>query len=153
MRVPWRRGFALPHLQATTSAYRASWILGVLWGVWHFPFMIYFNRDQPGLLIASLVGLTLGIAGWTIVNTWVYNNTESVLLIILLHSWNGAVQSYLILSQPSLVAQTMYTLVPWAIAALLARRYGEADLGPAPRPKWWPGRYNVEQRGEPVPAT
>lgn len=150
---PGWRGFALPHLQATTSAYRASWILGVLWGVWHFPFTIYFNRDQPGLLIGSLLGLTLGIVGWTIVNTWLYNSTESVWLLILLHGWNNTVQSYLILAQPNFLAQTLYALVPWAIAVLLERRYGQADLAPAPRPKWWPGRYPVEQRGEAPPAT
>ena len=145
---PGWRGFALPHLQAQHSAYRSSWILGVLWGIWHVPFILYFNLWQPLMLIPSLVALTLGIVGWTIVNTWVYNNTESVLLIILLHGWAGALHSYLVLSQPNFLAHTLYTLVPWAIAIFLAKRYGEEDLGPLPRPRWWPGRYDTERRGD-----
>jgi hypothetical protein len=146
---PGWRGFALPHLQATYSAYRSSWILGVLWGIWHVPFQFYYTHDQPFLLIPSMLGLTLGIVGWTIVMTWVYNNTESLWLLILMHGWNNAIQSYLILWQPNVVAHTLYGLVTWAIAVGLTWRYSEANLGPALRPKWWPRRYPVEQRGEP----
>lgn len=82
---PGWRGFALPHLQAHNTAIRSSWILGIAWGVWHIPFSVYINRGAPALLVASLVGLTLGIVGWTIVNTWIYNSTDSVLLMIVLH--------------------------------------------------------------------
>ena len=150
---PGWRGFALPHLQARNTAIRSSWILGIAWGVWHLPFSVYFNRDEPALLIGSLVGLTVGIVGWTIVNTWVYNSTRSVLLLIVLHGWSNTVQSYLILSQPRPVAQTLYMLLPWAIAIILSRRYGDDDLAAVPRPRWWPDRYPTEQRGEPRDAT
>jgi membrane protease YdiL (CAAX protease family) len=75
---PGWRGFALPHLQSKYSAVKSSWILGVLWGVWHFPSIIYYNlaTGMPAFaLIPILIGLVLGIVGWTIVNTWVYNST------------------------------------------------------------------------------
>jgi hypothetical protein len=145
---PGWRGFALPHLQAAHTAIRSSWILGILWGVWHIPFLVYFNRDQPLVLIPAMIGALLGIVGWTIVNTWLYNNTESVFLIILLHGWNIAVQSYLVNSQPNPIAWTLFSVVPWGIAAYLSRRFGEEHLGAAPRPKWWPGRFSTEQRGD-----
>lgn len=145
---PGWRGFALPHLQAQTNAYRASWMLGIGWGLWHVPFTIYFNRDEPVLLIPSFIGLTVGVVGWTIVNTWVYNSTQSVWLIMLLHGWSNTVQSYFILSQPNFLAQSVFLLLPWAMAYVLERRYGREDLAAAPRPQWWPGRYRVEQRGE-----
>lgn len=150
---PGWRGFALPHLQAHNTAIRSSWILGIAWGVWHIPFTLYFNRNDPTLLIASLVGLTVGIVGWTIVNTWIYNSTESVLLMILLHGWNVTAQSYLILSQPNMLAQTLYVLLPWAIAIYLSRRYGDDDLAAVPRPRWWPETVETEQRDEPGSAT
>lgn len=145
---PGWRGFALPHLQANNSATRSSWILGVVWGLWHLPFTVYFNREQPWVLIPALIGLTVGIVGYTIVLTWVYNNTQSVWLIILLHGWNNIVQFYLILSQPNFLAMSLYGLLPWAMAIILTKRYGDEHLGDAPRPKWWPGRYNTEARGE-----
>lgn len=149
---PGWRGFALPHLQANYSAARSSWILGLIWGVWHFPMSLYMFLEQPLMLIPNLIMLTLAIVGWTIVNTWVYNNTRSVFLIILLHGWFNTLQSYMILSQPNFLAWTLYTLIPWAMAIILAKRYGDENLGDAPRPKWWPGRYPTEQRGEAEPV-
>jgi uncharacterized protein len=143
---PGWRGFALPHLQAKNSAARASWILGFAWGLWHVPFTIYYNRDEPLLILPALLGLTFGIVGWTMVNTWIYNSTESVWLIILLHGWGNTVQSYLVLSQTNFVAHTLYGLLPWAIAIYLSKKYGDENLSDQPRPRWWPGTYPVEQR-------
>lgn len=143
---PGWRGFALPHLQANNTAIRASWILGFAWGLWHVPFTIYFNRDEPLLILPSLLGLTFGIVGWTIVNTWIYNSTRSVLLMALLHGWTNTVQSYLVLSQPSFLAKTLFAVLPWGIAIVLSKRYGDENLSDRERPKWWPGDYPVEQR-------
>ncbi|HET6313504.1 MAG TPA: CPBP family intramembrane glutamic endopeptidase [Chloroflexia bacterium] len=145
---PGWRGFALPHLQAKYSAIRSTWIVGIFWGLWHLPFAVYYNREQPALLIPALFGLTLGIVGAAIVYSWVYNSTGSVFLLILLHGWENTVRSYLILSQPNALAIALYNLVPWAIAIYLAKRYGDENLGREPRPKWWPGKYNTQQRGE-----
>lgn len=126
---PGWRGFALPRLQNRYNAETASWVLGILWGIWHFPFIIYYNY-QAGIapLAFSLLGLTLGIVGWTIVNTWVYNNTNSVLIMILLHGWSNTVQSYLVLSSNNMTAQTMYGVLPWIAAIVLLRVYGKETL-------------------------
>ncbi|GEM44682.1 CPBP family intramembrane glutamic endopeptidase [Deinococcus cellulosilyticus] len=132
--VGWR-GFALPQLQRTMNAEKASWILGILWGVWHFPFILYYNREMaPGMVLGVLVSLVLSIVGWTIVNTWVYNNTRSVLLLVLLHGWGNTVQSYLVLSTENMLAQTAYSLVPWVVAVVLLRKFGAEHLSAAPRP-------------------
>jgi membrane protease YdiL (CAAX protease family) len=143
---PGWRGFALPHLQTYRTAYQASWVLGVLWGAWHIPFTVYYNREEPFLLIPAMAGLVFGTVGWTIVLTWLYNSTRSVWLLILLHGWNNTIQSYFILSQDNDLAQVVYSLAPWAIAAYLARRCGEEHLAEVPRPTWWPGRGAGEQR-------
>lgn len=144
---PGWRGFALPHLQARNSADRSSWILGPLWGLWHLPFLVFLNLSQLLAVIPLLVALILGIVGWTIVNTWIYNSTRSVLVMILLHGWYVVVQSYLILSQSNPLIATAYSLVPWVIAILLVKRYGEENIAPVPRSRWWPGISSVEQRG------
>jgi membrane protease YdiL (CAAX protease family) len=133
---PGWRGFALPHLQSKYSAEKSSWILGVLWGVWHFPFIIYYNLSAGAgvfMLIPILVGLVLGIVGWTIVNTWIYNSTESVFLMIVLHGWYVTVQSYLVLSYQNALAQMVYGILPWALAIILLRVYGGEHLAANPR--------------------
>jgi membrane protease YdiL (CAAX protease family) len=143
---PGWRGFALPHLQARNTAARSSWILGFGWGIWHVPFTFYFNRDEPILVLPALVGLTFGIVGWTMVITWIYNSTASTWLIILLHGWNNAVQSYLVLSQTNFVAHILFGILPWGIAIFLSKRFGDENLSDRPRPRWWPGTYPVERR-------
>jgi membrane protease YdiL (CAAX protease family) len=133
---PGWRGFALPRLQSRYNAEKASWILGILWGVWHFPFIIYYTYNAGIVpLLFSFLGLTLGIVGWTIVNTWLYNNTSSVLIMILLHGWGNAVQSYLVLSSNDMTAQSLYGILPWVIAIILIRIYGKENLSHHPRPQ------------------
>jgi hypothetical protein len=150
---PGWRGFALPHLQARHSADRASWILGPVWGLWHLPFLAYLNRAEPMALIPVLFALTIGIVGWTIVNTWLYNSTRSVLLLVLVHASYVAVQSYLILSLGNPIIATIYSVVPWGIAIFLVKRYGEEHLNSRPRPQWWPGTYPIERRQGEGPAS
>jgi membrane protease YdiL (CAAX protease family) len=133
---PGWRGFALPRLQSRFNAENASWVLGILWGVWHFPFMIYYYYSAGIVpLLVSLLGLTFGIVGWTTVNTWIYNNTRSTWLAILLHGWGNAVQSYLILSSDNMAAQTLYGFLPWVLVLILFRVYGKENLSRQPRPQ------------------
>ena len=59
--------------------------------MFYIPFSVYLFRDEPTVLAANLVALTVGIVGWTIAITWVYNSTKSVLLMIVLHGWFNTV--------------------------------------------------------------
>ncbi|MEX5296273.1 CPBP family intramembrane glutamic endopeptidase [Kocuria sp. CPCC 205268] len=126
------RGYALPRLQRRHTAERASWILGVLWGLWHLPANLLgpYLRGQLSvpMVVAVLLGLTVGIVGWTIVLTWIHNNTGSLFWIIVLHGWANTVQSYLVLSSGSFTAQVAYGVLPWAIAVVVLKRCGAATL-------------------------
>jgi membrane protease YdiL (CAAX protease family) len=133
---PGWRGFALPRLQKQYNAEKSSWILGLLWGAWHIPVNLYLNPDAgPAVIIPLIVGLLLGTVGWTIVNTWVYNNTRSLLLMILLHGWTNTVQSYLVLSSGNMAAMSIFSILPWALAIYLLRKYGKENLSPTVRPQ------------------
>jgi len=133
---PGWRGFALPRLQKYYNAETSSWILGLLWGMWHIPINLYLIWDAgPAALIPMIIGLLLGTVGWTIVNTWVYNNTRSLLLMILLHGWTNTVQSYLVLSTGNMTAMTFFGVLPWALAIYLTKKYGKENLSPSLRPQ------------------
>lgn len=56
-------------------------------------------------------------------------------LMILLHGWGNAGQSYLVLASHNMTAQTLYGILPWAIAIVLIRVYGKEDLARRPRPQ------------------
>lgn len=133
---PGWRGFALPRLQKQYNAETSSWILGILWGAWHIPVNLYLNWESgPAVLIPMILGLLLGTVGWTIVNTWVYNNTGSVFLMILLHGWTNTIQSYFVLSTGNMTVMTLFGVLPWALAIYLLRKYGKENLSPTLRPQ------------------
>ena len=79
------RGFALPRLQATRSAFSASLLLGALWAAWHLPALFYRETFMAlGLLVIPML-LTIATAG-AITFTWLYNSTQgSLLMVILFH--------------------------------------------------------------------
>lgn len=132
---PGWRGFALPRLQKSFNAEKSSWILGLLWGAWHIPINVYLNLNAgPAVITSLIIGLLLGTVGWTIVNTWVYNNTRSVFVMILLHGWTNAIQSYLVLSSGNMAAMSIFSILPWALAIYLLRKYGKENLSNQTRP-------------------
>ena len=82
--VGWR-GFALPHLQRTHSAWRATVLLWIAWAVWHIP--LFGLGEGLGELGA------IGIPGWlfslllgAVLLTWIYNGTGgSIWMVALFH--------------------------------------------------------------------
>jgi len=71
------RGFALPRLQRSYSALTASLVLGVVWFAWHLPLFYTpddFHRFVPLELFA------LQVVGFTVLYTWLFNETDGSLL-------------------------------------------------------------------------
>ena len=80
---PGWRGYALPKLQGGHSALLASLILGVVWAFWHLPLMVIgqIHLSDPVYIVA-----------WTVVFTWVFNNTNgSVLIAMLMHNMHNVI--------------------------------------------------------------
>lgn len=72
---PAWRGFALPRLQKGRSALAASLILGILHIVWHWPL---FGLEYDS---TNIVPWVVGVLGFTIISTWIYNHTQGNLLL------------------------------------------------------------------------
>ena len=82
---PGWRGFALPRLQGQFGPIVGTLILGILWALWHLPGYI------GGWMSVGIFPLILSGIAFSIILTWVYNNTRgSILLMILLHSSSNA---------------------------------------------------------------
>jgi membrane protease YdiL (CAAX protease family) len=83
--IGWR-GFALPRLQRTHSAARATLFLGLMWLVWHLPAFLYLDTlEAMGLWV--LPGFAFGVLCAAVVFTWLYNSTGGSVLIVAV--WHG----------------------------------------------------------------
>lgn len=96
------RGFALPKLQETYTAFTASIILGTIHAIWHLPmaFMPGTFQSEGNFLLYILMGIALAV-----LLTWIYNNTSSVLLPMLFHGMVNTVPFFILL--PGFDMETM----------------------------------------------
>jgi membrane protease YdiL (CAAX protease family) len=67
------RGFALPRLQTTMTPFRASLVIGLLWGLWHLPVLL--GRDT-----VSLVAFLLLSFGLAFIFTWLFDGSGGSLI-------------------------------------------------------------------------
>jgi CAAX protease family protein len=88
--IGWR-GFALPRLQRDQGPLGGSLILGLLWAFWHLPYFWMPEWGTPKGTVLDIVWFVLADIALTIVYTWVFNNTKtSLLIVILVHASNDA---------------------------------------------------------------
>ena len=141
---PGWRGYALPKLQGGHSALLASLILGVVWAFWHLPLMVIGQIHLSDAVY---------IVAWTVVLTWVFNNTNgSVLIAMLMHNIHNVISGgyfSAMFSGADWVRQGWLLVALWcAVAAIvvvvngpehLSRKYTRQTLTPpeasAPTPR------------------
>jgi uncharacterized protein len=134
MEEPGWRGYLLPSLQTRFSAKKASIIVGIVWGIWHWPVFlpIYMNTlsspgGAPQAIITLLIQLILYTAGSmlseALIYTWLYNRTGSAFLCILYHVLHNNAATYMLLLFPNIgqTIPTLGTIMSWIIAIVLMR--------------------------------
>jgi membrane protease YdiL (CAAX protease family) len=77
------RGYVLPRLQSKYSALVSSLIVGVIWGIWHFPKFLAPGNDS------SFALFMVKVMADAILYTWLYNNTKGSLLLVTLFHASG----------------------------------------------------------------
>jgi uncharacterized protein len=83
---PGWRGFALPRLQRRYGPLVGSLILGPIWAFWHVPLFWAPAWNLPPTIL-NIVLFVIAATAFTIVLTWVFNNTKGSLLIaVLVHT-------------------------------------------------------------------
>lgn len=134
MEEPGWRGYLLPSLQTRMSAKKASFIIGIVWGIWHWPVFIpiYMNAldsagGVPQAAITLLIQLVLYTAGsimsQAIIYTWLYNRTGSAFLCILYHVLHNNAATYMLMLFPHAgpTIPTIGTIMSWIVAIVLLR--------------------------------
>ncbi len=132
MEEPGWRGYLLPSLQTRFNAKKASVIVAIVGGIWHWPvflpvYMIALKSAGrvPQAVITLLIQLVLYIAGslmsQALIYTWLYNRTGSTFLCILLHVMHNNLATYMLMLFPNLeqMIPTLGTIMEWLIAIVL----------------------------------
>ena len=121
---PGWRGYALPQLQVGRSALLASLILGVLWAFWHLPLMVVGEVNWSDLVLVIAVSVVL---------TWVFNNSNgSVLIVMLLHAMNNTISgsffSPMFSGADSVRQSWLLAALWWAVAIVVVVATGPEQL-------------------------
>jgi len=114
------RGFALPRLQINNNALIASVILGLIWGAWHIPSMIFFGETNTLNIIWSVANFI----PVTILFTWLYINTEGSLLLVTLFHASTQYSNNFLGTVPTMTAN----IATWVVAIITLFVFGMRNL-------------------------
>jgi len=76
------RGYALPRLMKTRSAFTSSIIIGIIWGAWHLLISLVPGANFPVPLNPFLLFVfLLNVIFISVIMTWLFNNTRGSIFI------------------------------------------------------------------------
>lgn len=136
---PGWRGFAFPEMKKKDEAYRSSLIVGVFWAIWHYPYVLYVNYISlpadfhPGAIIGieiyALFGFTMVILSGSIIFSWIYANTESLLILILFHAFQNVFPIFVMGQVVDMGPGTLIVaLFSWLVVGLITKYYGRETM-------------------------
>jgi membrane protease YdiL (CAAX protease family) len=116
-------GFATPRLLARQSPLKAGLGLGLVWALWHVLIDFRYNLNTMGnvWLPQFAIFYVATLTAYRVLMTWVYANTRSLLLAVLMHA---AYTGWLMVifpatsSQQSLLWQAAFAASLWAAVIL-----------------------------------
>jgi membrane protease YdiL (CAAX protease family) len=80
------RGYALNILQKKYAPLTAGVIVGIVWGFWHLPLMIF--SGYSGLeLVYYIVAFMVAVISCSVVITFFYNKSKNILIAMWMHFW------------------------------------------------------------------
>jgi membrane protease YdiL (CAAX protease family) len=120
-------GFAFPKMRSQIHFLPAAVLLGLLWSAWHLPVIDFLGVASPHgtYLFPFFLAFTLAMTAMRVLISWLYANTNSILLAQLLHiSSTGALvifgAAHVNASQETLW-YAVYGSVLWLVVFLLLR--------------------------------
>ncbi len=132
---PGWRGFLLPRLKVRFDGQKYIWLLGVIWAIWHYPFTIFTTlsmmQDVTSVqmivtILFTLAGNTISLIGMTFLFVWVYNNTQSVFLAILLHALVNIIPLFVLSFMEAPQVFTIFVgFIPWVLVFILRITLGK----------------------------
>ncbi len=126
------RGYALDPLLERWNAVKTSLILGIIWALWHLPLFfitgIGQNEELDRLGPIYLVNFILITIGLTFIYTWLFSNSESnVLLVLVFHGATNALSALFNIWETA-ESMTLSVVLVWVIVISLIIYYGSDNF-------------------------
>ena len=118
------RGFMLPILQDSYSALTSSAVVGVTWATWHLPLFLNATTTHGGWPLSQQLLWMVSILAGSVLWTWMYNSTGSVLAVAVFHAGINAMGIF----HPADPAALLLNGVPDPWLNLLAEVTGAVPL-------------------------
>jgi uncharacterized protein len=123
-------GFAYPKMKGKSSAVTTAVWLGVIHAVWHIVASFLGSYNDVGSYWALyFFGSSLHIVALRVLIVWVYTNTESVLLAILMHASSTGFFGILISTTMAplnwAIYYNVYGIVLCAVTFVIGIKYGK----------------------------
>jgi CAAX protease family protein len=129
--IGWR-GFALPRLQLSNGPLAASLILGVLWAFWHLPQFLVpaWAASSGGGGISGIALFVLAAVAFSVLLSWVFNNTRASLLIaVLAHTSIDAFSGTMGTVYPVAAASAWPMIIGFGVVAVVLITVTRGRLG------------------------
>ena len=122
-------GFAYPKMKGKASALSTSIYLGVIHGFWHIVADFLGNSNSfGGYWLPYFFGFCLHVLALRVLIVWVYSNTESLLLAMLMHASSTGFYGILISTTMApvnwVIYYNVYGVVLCLAASVVALKYG-----------------------------
>jgi len=126
---PGWTGFVIPRLRSRYGILTTGLITGILWGLWHFIVALWGGGTSTGnlapiLFLSQLVFYFGVLPAYRVLMVWVYDRTESLFVIIIMHGILTAVTTFIFAPPVTDAQRVIYYLVlsvaMWIIVAMVA---------------------------------
>ncbi|MGA9042893.1 MAG: CPBP family intramembrane glutamic endopeptidase [Terriglobales bacterium] len=124
-------GYAFPKMQSQNNALAPAILLGLLWSIWHLPVINFLGIASPhgAYWFPFLLSFTLAMTAMRVLISWIYSNTNSILLAQIMHvSSTGAL---VVFGAPRVNAAQeatwygLYGVSLWLAVAIVVKIYGK----------------------------
>lgn len=127
------RAFAVPKLMKRFSPMKSSFVIGVIWALWHY--IVWWEQGAVNLIV-----LSVAVIAWSMVYTFVYIKTGSIWTMILLHAVGNAFDDVLEWLYPNLAhvdweIPYIICVIAWGVISLVLLLRMKRNLNLDAKPK------------------
>lgn len=117
------RGFLYPALKRSQQSFWANaWKGGLLWAVWHFPLLTIMYWSLGLAMLPTIAGFTASIIAMNYITNAIYEQSDSILLSMLLHALNNTATFALVLVFPTTPFTIVVAIMAWVVVGILEKR-------------------------------